>query len=72
MRLHIGSPRELPFVFLTLSWLAMMELTHQFYLVEPTQSINYVTLIILVFTLYNYLTTCFKEPGIIPNSNLTQ
>lgn len=59
MKLYIGSPRQLPFVFFTLSWLLIMELIHQFYLIEESSS-NYITIAILTLTIYNYLATCFK------------
>ena len=72
MKLFIGSARELPFVVLTFSWILLMELAHQYYLAPENSYMKYASLVILVFTIYNYLMSCFKEPGIVPNSNLTE
>jgi hypothetical protein len=70
MKLYIGNAKELPFVILGLSILFLLETAHQLYISQS--NLQYLSPIIFAFVLYNHLMVCFKEPGIIPNSNLTE
>lgn len=70
MKLHIGSPSQLPFVLLTACFLLLSELAHQLYLL-PSPSPFSLPVPLCLLTLLAHLLTSFRSPGILPNSNLT-